>query len=110
MRGWTLIELMVAIAMVGIGVGALGTAAWNSRRQAIDASHEARALLVLEAEAEAHARGSGRGGHDMAAELPGYSMSRSALDEDGTVTLSVGWKSSRGLRSRSLKIFAKEAL
>ena len=52
LRGSTLIELMVGIAVMGIAVGVLGNVAMEQRRSAAALVERERALQILEAHAD----------------------------------------------------------
>ena len=107
-RANTLIELMIATAILGIAVAGPGSIARRGRLQAFGEVQRERALLLLEYEADcaSNARAEDPAVVGRLSEvLPDATVSR--VVGDGVVTLEVAWRDPLGWPARrSLTVFA----
>ncbi|MDP3233834.1 MAG: type II secretion system protein [Myxococcales bacterium] len=108
-RGFTLIEAMVTVAIMGIVTVGLLQAGTSARLRATERLQQERATQVLEFEAEALSMGASPDAQmelSLLAELPGSFIERSRAGR--TVTVRVTWGHGRP-SSRELTVFTKGA-
>jgi len=108
-RAYTLVELMITVAMIGILSGVLGTQSRNARLGGLAELQRERALLYLEYEADLVSRGRAEDPAVVArlvASLPDVRMDHDGAN--GVVTLTVTWREPSGrIATRSLAVFKK---
>jgi prepilin-type N-terminal cleavage/methylation domain-containing protein len=109
MRGFTLIELMIVIALIGISTVVAGNAAYKQQSDGLAELQRERAAQVLEYQAECLASGRPASPATMARlieNLPGAHVARER--EAATTRLVVSWRAPSGqVQRRSLVVFAK---
>lgn len=107
-QGYTLVETMIAVAMVGILVPIFGAATREARLQSLAVLHRERALILLEYQADHLSRGLPEDPavlDRLVSDLPDATTSRVTAGD--VVTLTVSWRSLRGrTEDRSLAVFA----
>jgi prepilin-type N-terminal cleavage/methylation domain-containing protein len=102
-RGFTLIELMISVALIGIALGTLGGAVALQQRASASVVLRERALQLLEAQADALLHGAPLTGAQLAAlkaELPEGALAERS--EGGLRILSASWKEQGGRQSLEL--------
>ena len=109
-RGFTLIEMMIVVALLGIGVGVFGNAARIQRSEGLAEVQRARAEQILEYQANRLSSGrpvSVATMKQLTAGLPGTRITTE--QEKETTRLVVSWGVFPGARhSRSLVVFSKK--
>ena len=108
-RGFTLIEAMITVAIIGIVTVGLLQAGTSARLRATERLQQERATQVLEFEAEALSTGATPNAEvelTLLAELPESRIERSRAGR--TVTVRVTWGHGR-TSSRELTVFTKGA-
>jgi prepilin-type N-terminal cleavage/methylation domain-containing protein len=103
MRGLTLIEVMIGVALLGIAVGTLGATAESRRREAVELVLRERALQLLEAHADRFVRGASldpKLADELLHELPGGVMQSSG--QGGLRTFTVIWRGASRLQHLEL--------
>lgn len=107
MRGMTLIETMIAVALIGIAGVTVGHAAQRQRLDGQEALQRARAeeLLAYHAERAVHdERPDADVSSRLTAGLPRASVK--VADQGATRTVTVRWGNGDALHTRSLVVFA----
>ncbi len=107
--GVTLVELMITVAMVGITVGALGSATRRAQLVGLAQLQQEQAQLLLDHHAQRLLDGadpSPDAAEQLAARLPGAVVSQEP--GDGVVTLAVTWTDAAGAPARrALTVFSR---
>lgn len=104
-RGFQLIELMIAVALLGIAGVVLGNAALAQRRLSVELLQRERALQVLEAQADLAVRGAPAneaGVLKLVQELPGGALSE--RHGGGLHTFVITWRSAAGPQRLELSL------
>ena len=106
-RAYTLIELMIAVAIVGISSAIVMGAASHARQLGIAEMQRERVLNLLDYEAACSAKGVAPDRDTvrrLSEALPDLEVS--SVVQAGTATLTVSWRPAVGLRqTRSLTVF-----
>src|SRR5947209_20390758 len=104
-RGFTLIELMITVALVGIASGLSSFGVLENRRMATAAVQQERALQLLEAEADAVMRGQPLEPGTRARLLEELPSANLETRREGELSvLAVSWQSPRGPRRTELAV------
>ncbi len=109
--GYTLVELMITVAIIGISAAIIGGAAQQARLTGLVELQRERALLLLEYHARCAAEGRATDPQvveRLVESLPDTQVHAQA--ERGLTTLTVQWRPPLGLpQRRSLAVFTGEA-
>lgn len=113
-RAYTLVELMITVALFGIVAAMAGTAGRQSEMLGLGQLERARATVLLEYEADCISRGRAPDAAvevRLKAQLPGAVVSR--VEGLGTTTITVSWSApgvlAAGRERRALVVFSGKA-
>ena len=107
-KGWTLIELMISVALMGISAGVLGNVTMEQRRDAAALVERERALQILESHADFLLRGRAPDpalAKELLETLPGAALSERKAA--GLRLLVISWRAASGPRQVELPLLER---